>query len=323
MEKQLNISDSQLIPLLIKYKKVTGYLFPIEKVKYVSNEELIYRIKSCIKNKCKYDFKLYRLNNIQILNDDDLKKVIPLIIKSMEEINYDYHTDIKEIMECIDKRKNGKHFTFSDHLSALILTQLNNHRWGDENIKNNIDIIYSIFHNFEKNYLKIVEPKEIIEKLKEIHCTNPMIKKQIESLSYNIKIFESIEKQYGSLDNYILNTEPYIIASTFNEGKYKLKQVGKAMTYDYLKRVGINTCKYSEQMERLFGSTRLGIVKEEKSTHGQALTIIKKLADINNMSEIEIEYIIQQFCLLRSANICGEVPKCEKCQLRKYCNYSF
>jgi len=322
MQNDENIKNNELIPLLIEYKKVTGYLFPIEKVKYVSDEDLIPRIQKCIETKTRYDFKSYKLDKIQVMSDNDLKKVIPLIIKSMEALNYDYKTDIENINKYIKDRLAGKKFSFSDHLRALILTQLSNHRWGDSNIRNNIDKIDAIFHNFDKNYLKVVDPNDLVTELKEIHCTNPMIKNQMKSILHNISVFELIEKEYGTLDNYVLNNSPSDIANSFVEGKYELRQIGYSFTYDYLKRVGINTCKYSIQMERMFGCFRLGIVSEEKSTHGQAITILKKLSKINNMSEVEVESIIQQFCLLRSANICGEIPNCEKCKLRDICHFN-
>lgn len=36
---------------------------------------------------------------------------------------------------------------------------------------------------------------------------------------------------------------PNDIVNIFNSGKYKLTQVGRAFAYNYLKRVGVNTCK--------------------------------------------------------------------------------
>ncbi len=62
---------------------------------------------------------------------------------------------------------------------ALILAQLSNHRWANSNIRNNMNNIYSIFHNFDKNYLIAVDPDDLVFKLKEIYCTNPTIKKQM------------------------------------------------------------------------------------------------------------------------------------------------
>ena len=63
----------------------------------------------------------------------------------------------------------------------------------------------------------------------------------------------------------------HIFANAFNKGKYKLKQIGRAFTYNYLKRVRINTCKYSDQIKRIFGADRLGIVSDENKK------ILKKL----------------------------------------------
>ena len=64
-----------------------------------------------------------------------------------------------------------------------------------------------------------------------------------------------------------------------------------------------------------------GLVKNERATEGQALALIKQLSDINGISEIEVESILNQFCLLRSSNICGIVPNCSKCLLRDICKY--
>ena len=64
-----------------------------------------------------------------------------------------------------------------------------------------------------------------------------------------------------------------------------------------------------------------GLVKNERATEGQALALIKQLSDINGISEIEVESILNQFCLLRSSNICGIVPTCSKCLLRDICKY--
>ena len=85
-----------------------------------------------------------------------------------------------------------------------------------------------------------------------------MINNQMKALSKNIMVLERIEKDYGSLDKFVKKETPNDIANMFNSGKYKLIQVGRAFAYDYLKRVGVNTCKKSSQLERLFGSHRLG-----------------------------------------------------------------
>ena len=300
MKNERIFKNHELIPLLIKYVEVNKIIFPIEKVKYLSNEEIIKILKDCINNQIAYNPNYELVKKITLLEDTELKTIYPLIKLSMEKIKY----------------------TFEEHLKALIIAQLSNHRWGDNNIRENIDAIDEIFHNYNKNYLKIVEPNILVKKLRNIHCTNPMINNQMKSLSTNIIILEKIEKDYGSLDNFVSIETPNDIANMLNDGKYKMAQVGRAFAYDYLKRIGINTCKNSVQLKRLFGNHRLGIVENENATEQQVLNIIKKIANLNNCDEIVVESILIQFCLLRSANICGEYPNCEKCKIRSYCNYN-
>lgn len=321
MENIEKWQESELIPLLIKYKNTIGEVFPISKVKHISNDILIERLKDCITKNKKYEVQINKLNEVQLLSDENLKLIFPLVLSTLEQINYDYESSIKEIMGIIELRNNGKTFTFSEHLKALIISLLSNHRWGDSNIRENIYKIDAIFHNYDKNYLKVADPIVLTSELKKIHCTNPMIKKQMESLAYNIEILEKIEKDFVSLDNFVSKNNPNDIANWLNEGKYQMKQVGRAFAFDYLKRIGVNTCKSSKQLERLFGANRLGIVKNEFATDGQTISIIKKISLFNSISELEVNSILQQFCLTKSANICGDQPKCEKCKLRKFCNY--
>jgi len=322
MKNDKIFKNPDLIPLLINYVKVNKVVFPIERVKYLSNEEVIEILKDCIDNQIIYNPNYEMVKNITLLEDKDLKEIYPLIKESMDYINYDYMRDIKDLINSVKSRKKGKKYSFEEHLKALILALLSNHRWGDNNIRENMDTIDKIFHNYNKNYLKIVDPNVLVKKLRAIHCTNPMINNQMKALSRNIIVLEKIEKDYGSLDNFVNKETPNDIANMFNSGKYKLTQVGRAFAYDYLKRVGVNTCKKSSQLERLFGSHRLGIVENANATEQQVLNIIKKIAILNNCDEIIVESIIQQFCLLRSANICTEQPKCERCKIRKYCNYN-
>ena len=91
---------------------------------------------------------------------------------------------------------------------------------GDNNIRENMETIDKIFHNYDKNYLKVVEPSILVNKLRKIHCTNPMINNQMKALSKNIMVLEKIEKDYGSLDNFVNKETPNDIANMFNDGKW-------------------------------------------------------------------------------------------------------
>ena len=183
MKNEQILEKDDLIPLLIKYVKVNKVIFPIERVKYLSNEEVINILKECIENERIYNPNYEMVKNITLLNDNDLKDIYPLIKASMDKINYDYMRDIKDLIDNVKSRKKGKKYSFEEHLKALILSLLSNHRWGDNNIRENMKTIDEIFHNYNKNYLKVVDPTILVKKLKKIHCTNPMINNQMKALS--------------------------------------------------------------------------------------------------------------------------------------------
>lgn len=319
--KEVNIKKSELIPLLIEYKKILGKTFPIDKVKYLSNEQIILKIKKCIDLRQLYQSQIFKLDNMQKLSNYELSKLFNLIKESMDKIDYDYKTNIAKYNEFYLLRKNGKVYNFEEHIKALILTQLNNNRWGDSNIKKNDDKLNIIFNNYDRNFLKNIECNDIFNKLKKIHCTNLSTIDKIKSIPYNVKILENIEKEYGTLDKYILNNEPNDIANCFCEGKYKLKQVGKSITFDYLKRVGISCSKSSSKLQKLFGAKRLGVVDNENATNMQVISIIKKLSYMTGLNEFEVECILEQFCSFKCSNICVENPNCKKCLLKRNCNF--
>lgn len=215
--------EMTLIPLIVRYTKKLGLLFPIDKVKHLSNDILIDRIKYCIDNNIKYNPDIFYLENVQKMSENDLEKVVPLVLETFQTIGYNYKIDLEEFQIKIKEREDGKKFRFNEHLEALIITQLSNHRWGDSNIKENKAKIRVIFHNFSREYLKYVDTDRVVKSLKDIHCSNPTFRKQIEAIPYNVEILERIEKKYSSLDNYVLNTSPIDIARSFDTGEYQLK----------------------------------------------------------------------------------------------------
>ena len=127
MKKEKIFKNPDLIPLLINYVKVNKVVFPIERVKYLSNEEVIEILKDCIDNQIIYNPNYEMVKNITLLEDKDLKEIYP---QSMDYINYDYMRDIKDLINSIKSRKKGKKYSFEEHLKALILALLSNHRWG-------------------------------------------------------------------------------------------------------------------------------------------------------------------------------------------------
>lgn len=87
MENDENVSKSGLIPLLIKYQKCIVKTFPISKVKHLTTDIIIERLRECIDNNIRYEseYIVYndRINNKsdknedkkELILDDDLKKI--------------------------------------------------------------------------------------------------------------------------------------------------------------------------------------------------------------------------------------------------------
>ena len=123
------------------------------------------------------------------------------------------------------------------------------------------------------------------------------------------------------MDNYVTSNEPLIIAKSLANGEYKLKQMGIALTIEYLKNVGIDVLKPDIHIKRLFGKDRLGLSDKSLATENEILRIIKQLSSETDAPNVEIDSIIWQFCASNYAEICSANPKCEKCLVKVKCNY--
>lgn len=299
-------NDFRLIDKLIKYTNNFNRVFPINLVINLDKDIIIERIDYCINNNVLYDDKLFYLNEVQIMSDNVFNSLISLIIESLNSVGYNYKDYYIEY-----KNTNN---SFNKHLEYLILTMLSNQRWGNNNIIDNYSKILDIFDNFDYKKLMNINVDKVINDLGNIHCTNINIKKQIESIPYNINVLKEIENEYGSLDKYYRNREVWDIANNFDCGKYKLKQVGKSITFDYLKKLGIDCCKSTNNIELLFGSNKLCIVDNYKATEKQVIIFICKLSKLNNMKESEVEFILENFCNLFCNN------NCSMCKLKDICN---
>lgn len=315
------LEEKSFTDLLLEYSNRFKLPFPLLYMNGVSNEIIKQRILECFERNEIYDLGKHLQDKQPLKKDFDYKNIINKIISSMVDINYDYKLLLLEQLKPIYERKKGKSFTFKEHLESLIITMLNNQRWGDNTIKENMTRIREIFRDFDYEYLKNANPEDLYIRLKSINCSNLVLFKQLKGLKNNIKTLEKIEKIYGSLDEFVTSDDPYVIANILYSGKYKLEQVGLSFALEYLRKVGINTCKIDSQIKRLFGSQRLGFSRGENSTRLQAMCIIKNMAKECNLTEIEVESILWQFCLHRCANICSEVPNCCKCKLKDICNY--
>ena len=246
------------------------------------------------------------------------KKLLNLIIKTLSDNGY----TIEEIetVKAVNDRKNGRLFTFEDHIAGMVYAFLGNQRqW--KTISDNYELIKEVFRNFDPDYLQSIDPTILTKNVRDIKCGNRSIASQMNSLRYNIDIFKRLVSIYGSMDSYVTSDEPLTIARELSEGQYKLKQMGLALTIEYLKNVGIDAFKPDLHIKRLFGKNKLGFSDKEMASEREILDIVNKIAQETNIPIVEIDSIIWQFCASNYAQICGANPQCEKCLVRTMCNY--
>ena len=226
-----------------------------------------------------------------------------------------------ETVQAVKRRKNGETFDFEDHIAGMVFALLGNQRpW--KTISDHYETIKKIFHDFDPDYLQTIDPSILVSKLREIKCGNRSINSQMHALNDNIEEFKRIIRRYGSIDQYVTSDEPLVIAKSLAEGEYKLKQMGIALTIEYLKNVGIDAFKPDLHIKRLFGSERLAFSDKKMATEREILEIVDAISKETDIPIVEIDSIIWQFCATNYAEICGANPKCEKCFVKTMCQHN-
>ena len=236
-----------------------------------------------------------------------------------EYLNKELSNVDKTILKTVEDRKNGKHFSFSEHLKGLVFSLLSSQRdWSA--IHKNRQYIEKLFFNFDKNKIKNCDYKYFISSLKSRSLGNRAIGKQMETLNYNISVLEEIENEYGSLDDFITKLKPNAISALLacKESPYALKQIGFPLALEYLRNVGIDTVKPDVHIVRIF--KRLGLIKNCESEEKEVLKVIENLSKESGYTKAYIDFLLWHYCSVGFGNICSENnPKCEMCVIREFC----
>ena len=251
-------------------------------------------------------------------------EIIREIEKTLQKNGFDYKKKIEEMlhMKNIGLRKQGKQFSFNEHIEGLLLSLLSSQRpWGP--IQTNMETIREIFHQFSKSKLLATDPDELIQNITGISCGNRAIKKQMYDLKNNILLFEKIESKFGSLDAFVTSDSPTTIAKSLSDasGPYKLKQVGYALALEYLRNVGIDAVKPDTHIMRILGRDRLGF-SEGTPTQQEAVDIMENISQETGHSKAYLDALFWTLCATNAAAICQESPKCQICQLNRHCRCS-
>jgi len=249
--------------------------------------------------------------------EKDYKKMFDIL----DECLKDKVPDIDlTILEAVGKRKNGKIFSFEEHLKGFIYAQLSALvSW--KKIKENQPVLDKLFCNFERSALKNATPENLIEEIKTLKCYSPYTtKNQMYLLKTNIETFEKIERDFGSLEKFITSTTPENVIKQLADSNstYKLKYAGVALVCEYLRNVGIDVIKPDVHIKRILGMDRLDLVKS-KSDYA-FIAECKKLSEKIGISQVKMDYLLWNYCSKGYGEICSAKPKCNECVIKEFCN---
>jgi len=250
------------------------------------------------------------------------KQIVEKLKLTLSNNKIDYKKIVEEFgqVASTEERVGGEEFTLRDHIRSLVLALLSNQRpWGP--IEKNLDKLKTIFFQYDPDKLQKANPLEILQKIKEIKCGNILINKQVKELSYNIKQFKRIIKEFGSVDNFLSkNSEESATMLCDPESPYKLKNIGPALVMEYLRSVGIAGMKPDTHLLRICGSERLAIFPSSVSIE-QAKSLFNKFAEQADLNPSYLDNLFWIFGAKDYANICSAKPKCDLCDLVSCCNY--
>ena len=146
-------------------------------------------------------------------------------------------------------------------------------------------------------------------------------RKKIEACVYNAKVMVKLSEKHSGFTNFI---SEHKVPELIQELTKRFKFMGAINAYAFLRYVGLDVIKPDINIRRVF--YRLGLIKTAESTP-EALKEIQEvgeaMAKAVGVRVTVVDYTIYMYGsgeFLRYA-ICGVVPKCDECQLKKFCQY--
>ena len=220
----------------------------------------------------------------------------------------------------IEKRKAGKHYTIQDHIRGMIYSMLTNQtKWY--RVEPHLPEIDKLFYDYDPEKILAVEPEYFCQGILGMKCGNMSTKAQMKALPDNIRIFQRIENKFGSVDAFITSAPANVIVEKLSKGSspYKMKMLGEALAWEYLRNVGIDGAKPDTHLRRFLGADRMGTREHSPATVSEVNEQVAKLSEETGMSKVEIDNLIWSFCADGYGEICTATPHCASCPIRDWC----
>ena len=224
-------------------------------------------------------------------------------------------------LKAYNLRKAGKVYNLNDHCKALILAKLSNRqKW--QRIENNLDNIQAIFFNYNCQEILNCDEYYFVEQIKKIKCGSQVTTRDFSNLHQNIKVLIRLEEEYGEIDNFLNSLPPYEIIKCFSDPKspLKMKTIGPALAWEYLRNVGVDGAKPDVHLKRILSSPRLHLSSDEEISDDEFYKIMSDMHCSTNKLYIELDNYLWSYCADGQAEICTAEPKCSKCVIKKHCN---
>lgn len=235
----------------------------------------------------------------------------------------DIDDEVKHKSTKMDQRVAGTVFSFSDHLQGVIYSLLSAQTvWA--NVERNFGNIDKLFFDYDSNDILEHDYTYYVNGLHRIGCGSRLTNNQMKALPDIIATMQRIVNDYGSMDAFVTSAPVEDIVKKLSAGgsKYKLRQIGPALAWEYLRNVGIDGAKPDVHMKRILGSERLGVSGSENASDEEVITTVRNLSKKTGLWMGQIDYLFWAYCATDKGEICTAEPKCDKCVVREYCNHS-
>ena len=141
-------------------------------------------------------------------------------------------------------------------------------------------------------------------------------------LHHNISVLERIELMEGGIDKFYYSMPAEeLVKMLAHPGKYKLKWLGEALAWEYLRNVGIDGIKPDVHTRRIMGANRLGYSKNAEASNDEVASEAKNILQQTGLSLFMIDALLWTFCSKSRANVCSMSPQCGICPITEHCNF--
>ncbi|MDO5139286.1 MAG: hypothetical protein Q4D71_12620 [Oscillospiraceae bacterium] len=259
-------------------------------------------------------------NELHVVGQNDFSKdgnYLVAIRSFLESKGLGYDTSLTAEIE---KRNAGKHYAIQDHIRGMVYSMLTNQtKWF--RVKPHLLEINKLFYNYNPEKILAAEPGYFCQGILDLKCGNMSTKAQMEALPDNIRVFQHIEDEFGSIDAFITSQPADVIVERLSNGSspYKMRMLGEALVWEYLRNVGVDGAKPDTHLRRFLSADRMGTGGHSPATVSEVNEQVAKLSEQTGMSKVEIDNLIWSFCADGFGEICTATPRCTSCPIRDWC----